>query len=66
MVFSKPTKQREDESDLRAEIARLKRELKCAEQERQILKEAAARARQRRPAVNCADQAMLAGKWRAF
>jgi transposase len=45
MVFSKPTKQREDESDLRAEIARLKRELKCAEQERQILKEAAERAR---------------------
>ena len=40
-VFSKPPKQREEESDLRAENARLKRELKRVEQERQILKEAA-------------------------
>jgi transposase len=40
-VFSKPTKQREEESDIRAEIARLKRELKRAEQERRILKEVA-------------------------
>lgn len=39
--FSKPTRQREEEADLRAENARLKRELKRAEQERAILKEAA-------------------------
>jgi transposase len=39
--FSKPPKAREEEQDLRAEIARLKRELKRAEQERNILKEAA-------------------------
>jgi transposase len=39
--FSKPTKQREEEADLRAENARLKRELRRAEQERNILKEAA-------------------------
>jgi transposase len=40
-----PIKQRAEESDLRAEIACLKRELKRAEQERQILKEAAGWAR---------------------
>ena len=40
-VFSKPKKQREEEADLRAENARLKRELKRAQQERDILKEAA-------------------------
>jgi transposase len=39
--YGKPRKQREDEADLRAENARLKRELKRAEQERSILKEAA-------------------------
>ena len=39
--LSKPTKKREEEQDLRAEIARLKRELKRTEQERNILKEAA-------------------------
>ena len=39
--FSKPKKQRDEESDLRAENARLKRELKRAQQERDILKEAA-------------------------
>jgi transposase len=39
--FGKPSKQREEEADLRAEIARLKRELKRSEQERSILKEAA-------------------------
>ena len=39
--FSKPTEQREEEADLRAENARLKRQLKRAEQERAILKEAA-------------------------
>lgn len=39
--YSKPRKQREEEADLRAENARLKRELKRAEQERSILKEAA-------------------------
>ncbi len=39
--FSKPAKQRAEESDLRVENARLKRELKRAEQERNILKEAA-------------------------
>jgi transposase len=39
--FSKPQAKREEEADLRAEIARLKRELKRAEQERAILKEAA-------------------------
>ncbi|MCU4677339.1 IS3 family transposase [Catenovulum sp. 2E275] len=37
--FSKPSKVREEEQDLRAEIARLKRELKRTEQERNILKE---------------------------
>ena len=39
--FSKPKAKREEEADLRVEIARLKRELKRAEQERAILKEAA-------------------------
>lgn len=39
--FSKPANQREEEADLRAENARLKRQLKRAEQERAILKEAA-------------------------
>jgi transposase len=39
--FSKPRRQREEDADLRAENARLKRELKRAEQERNILKEAA-------------------------
>ncbi|MFT6155496.1 MAG: transposase [Neolewinella sp.] len=38
---STPRKARAEESDLRAENARLKRELKRAEQERNILKEAA-------------------------
>lgn len=40
-AFSKPTSQREEEQDLRTEVARLKRELKRSEQERSILKEAA-------------------------
>jgi len=40
-IFSKPTRQRQDEQDLQAEVARLKRELKRAQQERDILKEAA-------------------------
>lgn len=40
-IFSKPKKQRLEEADLRAEVAQLKRELKRAEQERNILKEAA-------------------------
>ena len=39
--FSKPRHQRENESDLQTENARLKRELKRAQQEREILKEAA-------------------------
>ena len=39
--FSKPRQQRENESDLRAENARLRRELRRAQQERDILKEAA-------------------------
>jgi transposase len=39
--FFKPTKQRQAEQDMAAEIARLKRELKRVEQERNILKEAA-------------------------
>jgi len=39
--LSKPTKVREAESDLQTEVARLKRELKRAQQERDILKEAA-------------------------
>lgn len=39
--YSKPTKQRHSEQDLQAELARLKRELKRTQQERDILKEAA-------------------------
>ena len=39
--FGKPSKQRETEAELRSEIAQLKRQLKRAEQERTILKEAA-------------------------
>lgn len=39
--FSKPTKARVEDQDLRAENARLKRELKRLEQERNLLKEAA-------------------------
>ena len=39
--FSKPQAKRVEEADLRAEVARLKRELKRSEQERAILKEAA-------------------------
>lgn len=39
--FSKPKKRRDDEADLRAENARLKRELKRAQEERDILKGAA-------------------------
>jgi transposase len=39
--FSKPRQQRENETDLRTENARLKRELRRAQQERDILKEAA-------------------------
>ncbi len=41
-VFSKPKKQRDEDADLWAENARLKRELKRAQQERDILKEATA------------------------
>ncbi|MFT0212911.1 transposase [Pseudomonas sp. F1_0610] len=40
-IFSKPVKKRLKDNDLQAEIARLKRELKRVEQERNILKEAA-------------------------
>ena len=39
--FSKPKKQRDQDTDLQAENARLKRELKRAQEERDILKEAA-------------------------
>ncbi len=39
--FSKPLKKRIEEQDLQAEVARLKCELKRAQQERDILKEAA-------------------------
>lgn len=39
--FSKPTKAREDQPDLRAENARLKRELKRVKRERNLLKAAA-------------------------
>jgi len=39
--FNKPRQQRENEADLQAENARLKRELRRAQQERDILKEAA-------------------------
>lgn len=41
LEYSKPTKVREAESDLQLEVARLKRELKRVQQERDILKEAA-------------------------
>jgi len=40
-VFSKPQKQRDEDADLRVEVARLKRELKRTQEERDILKEAA-------------------------
>lgn len=40
-TFSKPVQQREEQQDLKAEVARLKRELKRTETERNILKEAA-------------------------
>ena len=40
-IFSKPSKKRLEGNDLPAEIARLKRELKRVEQERNILKEIA-------------------------
>ena len=40
-IFSKPRAKREADNDLQAENARLKKELKRAEQERDILKEAA-------------------------
>ena len=40
-IFSKPVKKRLEDNDLKTEIARLKRELKRVEQERNILKEAA-------------------------
>ena len=39
--LGKPKAERAEEADLRAEIARLKRERRRSEQERQILKEAA-------------------------
>ena len=39
--FSKPVRQRKEDEDLRAEVARLKRELKRAQQEGDISKEAA-------------------------
>ena len=39
--FSKPTRKRLEDQDLQAEVARLKRELKRTQQERDILKEAA-------------------------
>lgn len=39
--FSKPAKKRQEEHDLQTEIARLKRELKRTQKERDILKEAA-------------------------
>jgi transposase len=39
--FSKPRQHRENETDLRTENARLKRELRRAQQERDILKETA-------------------------
>lgn len=40
-IFSKPPAQRKQDHDFQAEIANLKRQLKRAEQERDILKEAA-------------------------
>ena len=39
-VYSQPIKKRSEEHDLQAEVARLKRELKRVQQERDILKEA--------------------------
>jgi len=39
--FSRPAKKRQEEQDLQAELARLKRELKRTQKERDILKEAA-------------------------
>ncbi|EJG0749107.1 hypothetical protein C4G89_RS00150 [Vibrio parahaemolyticus] len=39
--FSKPSAKRKQDDDLPAEVARFKRQLKRAEQERNILKEAA-------------------------
>ena len=39
--FAKPAKKREEQHDLQAEVARLKRELKRTQKERDILKEAA-------------------------
>jgi transposase len=39
--YSQPPKKRVEQEDLQAEIARLKKQLKRAEQERDILKEAA-------------------------
>jgi transposase len=40
-TFSQPPKKRHEQDDMQAEIARLKKQLKRAEQERDILKEAA-------------------------
>ena len=40
-IFSKPTKKRNEDADLQAEVARLKKQLRRAEQERELLKEAA-------------------------
>lgn len=40
-IFSKPSQKRKEDVDLQAEIARLKKELKRTQQERDILKEAA-------------------------
>lgn len=40
-IYSKPSKQRQSDQDLQAEVAQLKRELKRTQQERDILKEAA-------------------------
>ena len=40
-TFSKSPQKRKEDQDLRAEVARLKRELKRTQQERDILKEAA-------------------------
>jgi len=40
-TFSQPPKKRQEQDDMQAEIARLKKQLKRAEQERDILKEAA-------------------------
>ncbi|MFT7266265.1 MAG: transposase [Halioglobus sp.] len=40
-IFGKPQRKREEEADLRTEIAVLKRKLKRTESERAILKEAA-------------------------